>query len=61
MTNSAASYEQEYRHVTIALKPELIERLEAARLQLGMRTRSAVVAMLLEEVLLGGEQTDAVG
>ena len=61
MTNNAAWTAQEYRHVTIALKPELIDRLEAARLQMGMRTRSAVVAMLLEEVLLGGEQTDAVG
>ena len=61
MTNNSVSYEQEYRHVTIALKPEVIERLEAARVQLGMRTRSAVVALLLEEVLLGDEQTDAVG
>jgi hypothetical protein len=60
VTNNSVSHEQEYR-LTIALRPELIERLEAARLQLGMRTRSAVVAMLLEEVLLGDEQTDAVG
>ncbi len=47
--------------ITIALRPELIERLEAARLQLAMRTRNAVVAMLLEEVLLGDEHTDAAG
>ena len=59
MSHNTVTDEQEYKHVTIALRPELIERLEAARLQLGMRTRSAVVAMLLEEVLLGDEQTDA--
>ena len=60
MTNNSVSYEHEYR-LTIALRPELIERLEAVRLQVGMRSRSAVVTMLLEELLLGDEQTDAVG
>jgi hypothetical protein len=60
MTNNSVSHEQEYR-LTIALRPELIERLEAVRLQVGMRSRSAVVTMLLEELLLGDEQTDAVG
>jgi metal-responsive CopG/Arc/MetJ family transcriptional regulator len=60
MTNNSVSYQQEFR-LTIALRPELIERLEAVRLQVGMRSRSAVVTMLLEELLLGDEQTDAVG
>ena len=60
MTNNSVSHEQEYR-LTIALRPELIERLEAVRLQVGMRSRSALVEMLLEEVLLGDEPTEAVG
>lgn len=61
MSNNTVSDEQQLRYVTIALRPELIERLEAVRLQVGMRSRSAVVTMLLEELLLGDEQTDAVG
>jgi len=59
MANNNVSDEQEFRYVTIALRPELMERLEAARLQVGMRSRSALVAMLLEEVLLGEEPTEA--
>jgi metal-responsive CopG/Arc/MetJ family transcriptional regulator len=59
MSNNTVSDEQQLRYVTIALRPELMERLEAARLQAGMRSRSALVAMLLEEVLLGDEPTEA--
>ena len=61
MSHNTITDEQEYKHVTIALRPELMERLEAARLQAGMRSRSALVALLLEEVLLGDEQADAEG
>ena len=59
MSHNTITDEQEYKHVTIALRPELMERLEAARLHAGMRSRSALVAMLLEEVLLGDEPTEA--
>ena len=41
--------------MTIELKPELLARIEEVRLQAGLRSRSALVAFLLEELLLGSE------
>jgi metal-responsive CopG/Arc/MetJ family transcriptional regulator len=47
--------------VTIEMSEALLEGIEAARLQLGYKSRSSVINRLLEELILGipGETEDA--
>jgi len=44
--------------MTIALPAELLARIEAARLKMGLRSRSALVRLLLEEVLREDDQPE---
>jgi metal-responsive CopG/Arc/MetJ family transcriptional regulator len=59
MASTNPSDRQELLHMTIALPPELIARIEAARLKMGMRSRSALVRLLLEEILQEGDQSES--
>lgn len=58
MTSTEPADRQELLHMTIALPPELLARIEAARLKMGLRSRSALVRLLLEEILQEGDQSE---
>lgn len=59
MTSTDPADRQELLHMTIALPPELLARIEAARLKMGLRSRSALVRLLLEEILQEGDQSES--
>jgi len=58
MTSTDPADRQELLHMTIALPAELLARIEAARLKMGLRSRSALVRVLLEEVLREDDQAE---